>query len=107
MAKKFTEKGFWGKLSDHAVDAGKDVVLSGLKLYFAAVEKSAPVWVQGVAFAALAYFISPIDAIPDFTPGIGYADDAGVLATAIVSLRAYITAEVSRQAKAKLKNWFS
>ena len=107
MTKKFTEKRFWHKLSGHAMDAGKDVVLSGLTLYFAATRKNTPVWVQGVAFAALAYFISPIDAIPDLTPGIGYLDDAGVLATAIVSLRAYITAEVTRQAKAKLKGWFS
>jgi uncharacterized membrane protein YkvA (DUF1232 family) len=51
------------------------------------------VWAHGVAFAALAYFISPVDAIPDITAAIVYADGAGVLATAIVSLRAYITLE--------------
>lgn len=107
MTKKFTKKGFWNKLSNYALDAGKNVVRSGLKLYFAAVAKNTPVWAQGVAFAALAYFISPVDAIPDITPVIGYADDAGVLATAIVSLRAYITAEVTRQANKKLKEWFS
>lgn len=107
MTKKFTKMGFWNKLSSYAVDAGKDVVRSGLKLYFAAMEKKTPIWAQGVAFAALAYFISPMDAIPDLTPVVGYADDAGVLATAIASLRAYITAEVTRQANAKLKEWFS
>ncbi len=105
MTKKFTKKGFWNKLSNYALDAGKDVVRSGLKLYFATVEGNMPVWAQGVAFAALAYFISPVDAIPDITPVIGYADDAGVLATAIVSLRAYISAEATRQANKKLKEW--
>lgn len=107
MTQKFTKKGFWNKLSNYAMDAGKEVVRSGLKLYFAAMEKKTPVWAQGVAFAALAYFISPVDAIPDVTPAIGYLDDAGVLATAIVSLRAYITAEVTRQANARLKEWFN
>ena len=107
MPKRFTREGFWNKLSNYARDAGKDVVRSGLKLYFSAIDKKTPVWAQGVAFAALAYFISPIDAIPDITPIIGYADDAGVLATAIVSLRAYITAEVTRQANKKLREWFS
>lgn len=106
MIKKFTKKGFWNKLANYALDAGKEVVSSGLTLYFAAMEKKTPVWAQGVALAALAYFISPVDAIPDITPGIGYADDAGVLATAIVSLRAYITAEVRRQARKKLTEWF-
>ena len=106
MSKKFTQKGFWNKLSNYALDAGKDVVRSGLKLYFAAVEGNMPVWAQGVAFAALAYFISPVDAIPDITPAIGYADDTGVLATAIVSLRAYISAEAARQANKKLREWF-
>jgi uncharacterized membrane protein YkvA (DUF1232 family) len=106
MTQKFSKKGFWNKLSNFALDAGKDVVRSALKLYYTGVEGKLPVWAQGVAFAALVYFISPIDAIPDITPVIGYADDAGVLATAIASLRAYITAEVTRQANAKLKEWF-
>lgn len=107
MAKKFTRKGFWNKHFKHALNAGKEVVGSGLNLYLAGLEKNTPVWAQAIAFAALAYFISPVDAIPDITPVIGYADDAGVLATAILSLRAYITAEVTRQANNKLKEWFS
>ena len=107
MTRKFTEKSFWNKLSTYALDAGRDVVQSGLKLYFAAVGGKMPVWAQGVAFAALAYFIAPIDAIPDITPVMGYADDAGVLATAVVALRAYISAEATRQANKKLKEWFS
>lgn len=30
--------------------------------------------------AALGYFVSPLDAVPDFTPGAGYMDDALVVA---------------------------
>ena len=44
MTKKFIREGFWNKLSNYALDAGKDVVRSGLKLYFAAVGKNMPVW---------------------------------------------------------------
>jgi uncharacterized membrane protein YkvA (DUF1232 family) len=31
-------------------------------------------------FAALAYFVLPTDAVPDFIAGLGYTDDAAVFA---------------------------
>ncbi len=34
---------------------------------------------KAIVVAALIYFISPIDAIPDITPLIGYLDDLGVI----------------------------
>jgi uncharacterized membrane protein YkvA (DUF1232 family) len=34
---------------------------------------------KAIVAAALIYFISPIDAIPDITPLIGYLDDLGVI----------------------------
>ena len=38
------------------------------------------------AIAAIIYFINPIDLIPDFIPGIGFIDDAAVIAFAITSI---------------------
>ena len=34
---------------------------------------------KGIVVAALLYFISPIDAMPDFVPIVGYLDDLGVI----------------------------
>ncbi len=34
---------------------------------------------KAIVVAALIYFISPIDAIPDITPLVGYLDDLGVI----------------------------
>ena len=42
--------------------------------------------------AALIYFVSPVDAIPDFIPFIGYVDDAAVLAYVLRSLHREIDA---------------
>jgi uncharacterized membrane protein YkvA (DUF1232 family) len=43
-----------------------------------------------VVIATLAYFILPLDAIPDFTPIAGYLDDIGVVAAAIRYLGAQL-----------------
>jgi uncharacterized membrane protein YkvA (DUF1232 family) len=42
---------------------------------------------KAILIAGLIYFISPIDLIPDFIPGLGYVDDAFVIALVIKSLR--------------------
>ncbi len=40
-----------------------------------------------VASAAVLYFVNPLDVIPDQLPGIGYLDDATVIATIAAMLR--------------------
>ncbi|MBM4175132.1 MAG: DUF1232 domain-containing protein [Ignavibacteria bacterium] len=55
-----------------------------------------------IIVAALVYFISPIDTIPDFVPLVGYLDDLGVIMAAIK----YIGTEIKPyyRASAPLKN---
>ena len=43
-----------------------------------------------VLFAALGYFVLPIDAVPDLVTGLGFTDDATVLATALGVVGAHI-----------------
>jgi uncharacterized membrane protein YkvA (DUF1232 family) len=38
---------------------------------------------KSLVVAALVYFVTPLDAIPDFTPFFGYLDDIGVIAWTI------------------------
>ena len=38
-----------------------------------------------LAIGAIAYFVSPVDLIPDFIPVAGYIDDAAVIAFVIAS----------------------
>ncbi|MEE9187099.1 MAG: YkvA family protein [Bacteroidota bacterium] len=38
---------------------------------------------KGLVIAALAYFIAPLDAIPDFAPFVGFLDDLGVIALVV------------------------
>lgn len=38
---------------------------------------------KAIILAALLYFITPIDSMPDFAPLVGYLDDLGVITAAI------------------------
>ncbi len=62
-------------------------------MYFCMLDAKTPLWVKTTVAAALAYFILPIDAIPDMLPIVGLSDDASVLAAAIAAISSHITAE--------------
>lgn len=51
--------------------------------YYAAIDPETPAKAKGVLFAALAYFVMPADMVPDVIAGLGFTDDATVLATAL------------------------
>ncbi|MFO0211413.1 MAG: DUF1232 domain-containing protein, partial [Pseudanabaena sp.] len=55
---------------------------------------------------ALGYFIFPLDAIPDITPVVGYADDLGALAAAVAAVAIHIDENVKEKTRQKLKDWF-
>jgi uncharacterized membrane protein YkvA (DUF1232 family) len=59
--------------------------------YYCALDDKTPLRVRGTLLAALAYFVLPLDLMPDFILGLGFADDVTVLAAAINALRAHIT----------------
>ncbi len=61
-----------------------------LSSYYCAMDPDTPTRVRGVLLGALAYFILPIDAIPDFVIGFGYTDDAAILAGAMSLVAAHI-----------------
>ena len=106
FTKDFTETSFWKKVKQFAGVAGKEVVEMALQLYYALQSPDTPAWSKTVIIGALGYFISPIDAISDFIPMVGYADDLGVLAAAIATVRTHITDDMRAKATAKWHQWF-
>ncbi|MEM6751366.1 MAG: YkvA family protein [Cyanobacteria bacterium P01_C01_bin.38] len=102
----YDEENFWRKLSKNAFKAGKDVIYKALTLYYATQSEDVPAWAKAIIFSSLAYFILPLDFTPDMIPGVGYTDDFGVLAAALVAVEMYVTPEHEEAAKKKLKQWF-
>ena len=72
--------------------------------YFCALDPQVPARVRGTLLAALAYFVLPFDAVPDFILGIGFADDASVLFGAITMVAAHINEDHRRAARAALSD---
>lgn len=74
-------RGFWRKLGRVAarVPFAEDL----LTAYYCALDRQTPNHVRAALFAALAYFVVPLDAVPDLLPALGLSDDAAVLAAAI------------------------
>lgn len=106
FAKEFTEGHFWDKVKNYARAAGEGVLEPALTLYNVSKDAETPAWAKTAIYAALGYFISPIDAIPDLTPLIGYSDDLGVLVAATATIISYIKPEHREKAKQTLRQWF-
>jgi uncharacterized membrane protein YkvA (DUF1232 family) len=96
---------FWNKCARAAKNAGREVIEKALWLYYAFHAPGTPGWAKAVIAGGLAYFISPLDAIPDLIPIAGYSDDLGILVGAVAVVALYIDDEVKAKAKAKLQDW--
>jgi uncharacterized membrane protein YkvA (DUF1232 family) len=81
-------KGFWKTLRRAArhVPFSEDVVAG----YYAAIDRETPGRVRTMLLGALAYFVLPLDTIPDFLAGVGFTDDATILLATLAMVRAHI-----------------
>ena len=102
----YNNSGFLTSLKNIIKRAGAVIVELALKLYYAAQDPDTPKAAKITIYGALAYLISPVDAIPDITPVIGYTDDLGVLTVAVATVAMYIKPEHVAKAKAKMELWF-
>jgi uncharacterized membrane protein YkvA (DUF1232 family) len=80
---------FWAKLK--ALGRRLPFVEDLLAAYYCALDPATPTRVRAMLLAALAYFILPLDFIPDMLPVIGFADDAALLAATIALVSSHIT----------------
>jgi len=71
--------------------------------YYAALDPTTPRKAKGVLLAALAYFVLPADALPDFVAVLGFTDDATVLATALGIVGAHVKERHKRAARRLLR----
>lgn len=88
---RIVQEGFWRTLRRFAgrIPFAEDVVAA----YYCAMDRRTPFAARAVLMGAVAYFVAPLDMIPDMIVGLGFTDDATVLATAIAVAGAHIQVE--------------
>jgi uncharacterized membrane protein YkvA (DUF1232 family) len=96
---------FWRKLQRFAaqIPFAEDL----LTAYYCAFDRETPNHVRAALLGALAYFVLPIDVLPDLLPIVGFTDDAAVLAGALRLVWTHIRPahrEAARRALKKLSD---
>lgn len=91
---------FWPVLKRAArqIPFSRDLVAS----YYCALDPRTPTRVRGILLAALAYFVLPLDGVPDFLAFVGFTDDVAVLTAAFAAIRGHIREDHYRSADAAL-----
>lgn len=105
-AKEFSEEGFWDKITSVLKKAGSEIIYKALQLFYATQNPACPLAIKGTIYAALGYFILPVDLIPDFIPVVGYSDDLLAVGAALTMAHMYIDDNVMLQAKNKMRDFF-
>lgn len=80
----------------------KKVLYIVLLLFYAYNQEDTPSWAKKIILGSFAYFLSPIDAIPDLTPIMGMTDDISALTFGLVTIACYVNDDVRTTAQGKL-----
>ena len=97
---KKVRREFWSKLQTFAshIPFSEDIAAA----YFCATDKNTPLKVRGTLLAALAYFILPMDMVPDILAAIGFTDDLAVFTAAMTMVSTHVTDEHRKKARKAL-----
>ena len=93
-------RGFWRKLRASLARIG--FAREAVAAYYCALDPATPSRVRAILLGALAYFIAPVDVLPDFVVGLGFTDDAAVLMLAWRSVAEHISDRHRTRAEAAL-----
>jgi uncharacterized membrane protein YkvA (DUF1232 family) len=91
------ERSFWDKMRKYIRRV--PFVEEAVAGYYCALDPATPLQVKAVLFGALAYFVLPIDIVPDIMPWLGFTDDAAVLYAALRTVAPHIKNTHRAQAK--------
>lgn len=96
------QRDFWPKIRRFARQI--PFAEEALAAYYCAFDPQTPTRVRTTLLGALAYFILPIDAVPDLVIGLGFTDDAAILWGALKMVSGHITERHRHAAREALRD---
>jgi uncharacterized membrane protein YkvA (DUF1232 family) len=75
-----------------------------LAAYYAVLDRNTPTAVRATLLGALAYFVVPVDVVPDLLVGLGFTDDAAILFAALRMVAGAIKEEHREAARRWLRH---
>lgn len=93
---------FWAKL--RGVLGRIDFAREAVAAWYCVTDPATPARIKAILIGALAYFILPVDVIPDVILGLGYTDDAAIFWVAWKAVGAHIEDRHRARAAAALAN---
>src|SRR5919108_3002927 len=95
------EKRFWTKVRRVVarIPFAEDLVAA----YYCALDRDTPGYVRATLLGAVAYFVMPADLVPDFLAGLGFTDDATVIAAAIAAVGRHLEPRHRERARERLQ----
>ncbi|MFN3228485.1 MAG: YkvA family protein [Asticcacaulis sp.] len=97
------EAGFWPKVRHLATKL--PFAQSLVALWYCARDPKTPARSKALVLAGLAYFVLPTDAVPDVFVGIGFSDDAAVIAALVSLIGAHLKPEHYALARTRLASF--
>lgn len=98
---KRVRRGFWRKLG--RVASRLPFAETLVAAYFCATDPATPLRAKAILFAALAYFVVPLDMVPDLVAFFGFTDDAAVIFAAVNLISMYMEPRHYEQAHEALE----
>lgn len=97
---KLVRRRFWDKLRANV--RRLPFLEHALAAWYCATDPATPAAAKAVLMGALAYFIMPVDLVPDWLLAIGFTDDAAAIMAALQAVRANLRPEHYDRARAAL-----
>ncbi len=86
--------------------AGREAIFMALTLWNCLRDGGTPLRIKALILGDLTYLVSPLDAIPDPLPLIGYSDDLALMAATLIAIAAHVKPAHRAAARVTLMEWF-